>query len=544
MYSIDATNSSKSVPKNGNFRTSSVSALDIARRLAGGQDCDDLSDNEDHFAPILTFSEAETMLNLSGHATQLNVVDQNSSKKRFSTIVRQEVSAGSVKVGGEDKEKEDDDEEDASSCLGSSVTCSETSFELGRTEDFESHFTDQQQQQDAQIFVLDNNNKSLGNVLDNLKINNRSSAENGSTSVTTTNTILVNILEKEEQKSDQCFNVIEGNVRINDDDDVNPIFSTIDDQQKDCHNSNTNQVPCIITTKKQFAKTPILSEEVRRRLAFDDSEGKMNGDDSDVEVNHKTFSNININNRSKHKQSNVGMEICFVNDGLPSEEEDDFNDEDSMAGVPKSLSTPNLGYGKQCSEDYPSLERSASSSGDSEKRASELRRDALARQAVEDSDCQMRKMRLEREAKVMLTKAKQAARMQMELEKQLKLKRSKSDVEKIVGVTLGKRKLTRPQLSKMCITQLLIIINDLHARIQSYNEELVHLLIERDTLHMEQDSMLVDVQDLIQHQRQDDVKVPDFVAKLIDLSIAANNGLKKQFSFKLLKKVIPSISKD
>ena len=30
------------------------------------------------------------------------------------------------------------------------------------------------------------------------------------------------------------------------------------------------------------------------------------------------------------------------------------------------------------------------------------------------------------------------------------------------------------------------------------NEQLVHLLIERDTQHMEQDSMLVDIEDMLQ----------------------------------------------
>lgn len=50
----------------------------------------------------------------------------------------------------------------------------------------------------------------------------------------------------------------------------------------------------------------------------------------------------------------------------------------------------------------------------------------------------------------------------------------------------------------MCVTQLLIIINDLHSKIELHNEELVHLLIERDNLHMEQDSMLVDIEDLLQ----------------------------------------------
>lgn len=51
----------------------------------------------------------------------------------------------------------------------------------------------------------------------------------------------------------------------------------------------------------------------------------------------------------------------------------------------------------------------------------------------------------------------------------------------------------------MNITQLQILVNNLHSRIEVLNESLVRLLIERDNLHMEQDSMLVDVEDLIQY---------------------------------------------
>lgn len=44
---------------------------------------------------------------------------------------------------------------------------------------------------------------------------------------------------------------------------------------------------------------------------------------------------------------------------------------------------------------------------------------------------------------------------------------------------------------------LQVLVNDLLTRVEMNNEELMALLQERDQLHMEQDSMLVDIEDLI-----------------------------------------------
>lgn len=54
-------------------------------------------------------------------------------------------------------------------------------------------------------------------------------------------------------------------------------------------------------------------------------------------------------------------------------------------------------------------------------------------------------------------------------------------------------------LTEMNIAQLQIVANDLHTKIETLNEKLVRHLIGRDDLHMEQDSMLVDIEDLTRY---------------------------------------------
>lgn len=46
---------------------------------------------------------------------------------------------------------------------------------------------------------------------------------------------------------------------------------------------------------------------------------------------------------------------------------------------------------------------------------------------------------------------------------------------------------------------LQVIVNELHSQIESLNDTLVKLLMARDELHMGQDSMLVDIEDLTRY---------------------------------------------
>jgi len=61
------------------------------------------------------------------------------------------------------------------------------------------------------------------------------------------------------------------------------------------------------------------------------------------------------------------------------------------------------------------------------------------------------------------------------------------------------RRLSRQILTELNVAQLQVIVNDLHTQIEGLNEELVQMLLKRDDFHMEQDSMLVDIEDLTRY---------------------------------------------
>lgn len=59
--------------------------------------------------------------------------------------------------------------------------------------------------------------------------------------------------------------------------------------------------------------------------------------------------------------------------------------------------------------------------------------------------------------------------------------------------------MSRLMLTDMNVAQLQVIVNEFHTQIERLNENLVQYLMERDDLHMSQDSMLVDIEDLTRY---------------------------------------------
>ncbi|XP_060516873.1 schwannomin-interacting protein 1 homolog [Cylas formicarius] len=125
--------------------------------------------------------------------------------------------------------------------------------------------------------------------------------------------------------------------------------------------------------------------------------------------------------------------------------------------------------------------------------------------AASETDFFTKQARLQTEARMALAQAKEMARMQMEIERQ---RQKKSPITEMVRHSLEKvgipfpeekRRLSRQLLTEMNVAQLQVIVNDLHTQIEILNEQLVKFLMDRDDLHMEQDSMLVDIEDLTRY---------------------------------------------
>uniref|UniRef100_A0A034V9Q2 Schwannomin-interacting protein 1 n=1 Tax=Bactrocera dorsalis TaxID=27457 RepID=A0A034V9Q2_BACDO len=125
----------------------------------------------------------------------------------------------------------------------------------------------------------------------------------------------------------------------------------------------------------------------------------------------------------------------------------------------------------------------------------------------EDLECDFftKQAKLQIEARMALAQAKEMAHMQMEIERQNRRVSPITDIIRVslrkVGVqmTADKRRVSRQMLTDMNIAQLQILVNSLHTHIEELNESLVHNLMERDDLHVSQDSMLVDIEELTRY---------------------------------------------
>ncbi|XP_046732012.1 schwannomin-interacting protein 1 [Silurus meridionalis] len=237
-------------------------------------------------------------------------------------------------------------------------------------------------------------------------------------------------------------------------------------EQQESHNRNLGRTNSMNAQKNE-------RESIRQKLAlgsfFDDGPGI-----------YTSCSKSGKPSLSSRLQSGMNLQICFVND---SGSDKDSDADDSKTET--SLDTPLSPMSKQSS----SYSDRDTTEDDSE--------------SLEDMDFLSRQKKLQAEAKLALAMAKPMAKMQVEVEKQ---NRKKSPVADLVtshmphiSECLMKRSLKPTDLRDMTLGQLQVIVNDLHSQIETLNEELVQLLLIRDELHMEQDAMLVDIEDLTRH---------------------------------------------
>ncbi|XP_061707249.1 putative uncharacterized protein DDB_G0282133 isoform X4 [Cydia pomonella] len=124
---------------------------------------------------------------------------------------------------------------------------------------------------------------------------------------------------------------------------------------------------------------------------------------------------------------------------------------------------------------------------------------------LKESDFYALQATLQTEARIALAQAKELARIQMERERR---SRGASPVTEMLRNSMRKanaplapdrRRVARQLLTDMNVAQLQVVVNELHSQIESLNESLVQLLMARDELHMGQDSMLVDIEDLTRY---------------------------------------------
>ncbi|KAJ8310710.1 hypothetical protein KUTeg_012575 [Tegillarca granosa] len=202
-------------------------------------------------------------------------------------------------------------------------------------------------------------------------------------------------------------------------------------------------------------------EEIRRKLAMG------TGVEEDYYGSERTSYNKKPN-LSSRLQTGMNLQICFMNES-PSEEQnltqDKISNELELKDEYKTLAA--------AKDTQSDVNKNTVSKSDVKNGNSVLLTDDTI-QKQDDGDFFKQQARLQREAKIALAQV---------------------GIPYLNDLEKGQR-FNKKILYEMNIAQLQVVVNDLHSQIENLNEDLVKFLMDRDELHMEQDSKLVDIEDL------------------------------------------------
>jgi len=168
---------------------------------------------------------------------------------------------------------------------------------------------------------------------------------------------------------------------------------------------------------------------------------------------------------------NNNLEICFINETASDDEDVTFN----------PLTEDSEDTEEEETEKVLSSFPRSKSEGEALKTAHKGRTQA-----------DKNKRKIQSAARVALAQCKQVARRQLVIEKQIRS--AENPLKKLLGV--DNSELTPDLLSGYNINTLQVILNDFREKIEQDNTELMEQVMKKDELQNEQDSMLIDIEDL------------------------------------------------
>ncbi|CAO1345023.1 unnamed protein product [Diamesa tonsa] len=266
----------------------------------------------------------------------------------------------------------------------------------------------------------------------------------------------------------------------------------------------------LMAAKEEEQKRKNDREAIRRRLAM--------GEEDDYFTNLAAVRPIRKPNLQSRMQNGKNLQICFMNEAASDTESSDsetcpkLSQGDSYKNRKKSLRKQKISSfmnSRSSINNNPYSSRPLSVAKSVLDHIGSERKERPTTLSLgpplSDNNFFTHQARLQIEARMALAQAKDMAHMQMEMERQ---KQRMSPITELVHKTLDKvgmkipedkRRMSRQMLTVMNVAQLQIIVNELHTYIETLNEALVKYLMDRDDLHMKQDSMLIDIEDITRY---------------------------------------------